>query len=129
MEPNRTVRVRSYRFAVEIIKLCMHLKRQNHYEIAAQLLRCGTIIGANIEETSAGHSRKDFFYKMSIVCKEARETNYRLRLVRDSEILSKEQSESFLKESEELIKMLINIVKTGNNADYSKLKTHNSKLK
>jgi len=80
--------------------------------MAGQLLRCGTSIGANIEEALAGQSKKDFLSKMSIASKEARETNYWLRLLRDSDILDERQSTSILEESEELIKLLTSIVKT-----------------
>jgi four helix bundle protein len=66
-----------------------------------------------VEEALAGHSRKDFLYKMAIASKEARETHYWLRLLRDSEILNAEQSESIISESEEIVKILTSIIKTG----------------
>jgi len=50
---------------------------------------------------------------MSIASKEARETNYWLRLIIDAEILDKQKCSSLLKISEELIKILTSIVKTG----------------
>ena len=107
------VKQKSYNFALQIIKLCARLKQQKHFEISSQLLRSGTSIGANVEEALAGRSRKDFFAKMSIASKEARETNYWLRLLRDGEILNKEHSQNLIDESEELIKILTSIVKTG----------------
>ena len=124
------VNQKSYDFALEIIKLCAILRNQKHFEISSQLLRSGTSIGANIEEALAGQSRKDFFTKMSIAQKEARETNYWLRLIVDAEILDKKKYSSLLKASEELIKMLTSIVKTGcdEKKDASK-KTKNSKLR
>jgi four helix bundle protein len=66
-----------------------------------------------VEEALAGHSRKDFLYKMAIASKEARETHYWLRLLRDSEILNAEQSESIISESEEIVKILTSLIKTG----------------
>ena len=124
------VNQKSYDFALEIIKLCAILRNQKHFEISSQLLRSGTSIGANIEEALAGQSRKDFFAKMSIASKEARETNYWLRLIIDAEILDKQKCSSLLKESEELIKILTSIVKTGYDCrkDMSK-ETKNSKLR
>ena len=113
MEKGSTVKEKSYGFAIRIIKLCIWLKEHRHYEISSQVLRSGTSIGANIEEASASHSRKDFLHKMSIASKEARETNYWLRLLRDSEILSDKQITELILDSEELIKMLTSIVKTG----------------
>jgi four helix bundle protein len=62
------------------------LKNDKHYELSSRLLRSGTSIGANVEEALAGQSRKDFFAKTSIASKEARETNYWLRLLKDTEI-------------------------------------------
>ncbi|MHC4551442.1 MAG: four helix bundle protein [Planctomycetota bacterium] len=113
MDKERTVREKSYRFALRIVKLYLWLKQENHFEISAQILKSGTSIGANIEEASASYSRKEFFHKMGIASKEARETNYWLRLLTDSQIITKKQSDSLVDESEELVKMLTSIVKTG----------------
>jgi four helix bundle protein len=107
------VKQRSYEFALRIVKLCMQLKNDRHYEISSQILRSGTSIGANIEEALAGHSRKDFFFKMAIASKEARETNYWLRLIRDAEMFDREHIERLISESNELVLMLTSIVKTG----------------
>jgi four helix bundle protein len=85
------IRDKSYTFALRIIKLCQWLRESKHYEMSSQLLRSGTSIGANVEEALAGHSRKDFLHKMTIASKEARETNYWLRLLKDSEILTNNQ--------------------------------------
>ena len=104
---------KSYEFALRVIKLCGKLKDERQFEIAGQLLRSGTSIGANIEEAIAGQSRKDFFAKMCIASKEARETNYWLRLLRDSEICNGKHMDSLIQNSEELIKILTAIVKTG----------------
>ncbi len=101
----------------------MWLKEKQHYELSGQLIRSGTSIGANVEEAAAGHSRKDFFYKMAIASKEARETHYWIRLLKECDILTDVQSPSLLNECEELIKMLTSIVKTGNST------TKNSQLK
>ena len=55
--------------------------------LSKQLLPSGTSIGANIEEAGAAQSKKDFAAKIAIAAKEARETHYWLRLVRDSNYL------------------------------------------
>ena len=107
------VKQKSYNFALQIMKLCTWLRQQRHPEIASQLLQAGTGIGANIEEALAGQSRKVFFDKMSIASREARETNYWLRLFKDAEILDKQNSQTLIDASEELIKILTSIVKTG----------------
>ena len=76
------------------------------------MLRSATSVGANVEEGIGGFSKQDFRYKMSVALKEARETNYWLRLIRDTELLKKETMESILQESVEIRKILTAIVKT-----------------
>jgi four helix bundle protein len=44
-------------------------------------LKCGTSVGANLEEASAGESKPDFISKVAISRKEAREARYWLRLM------------------------------------------------
>ena len=120
------VRQRSYDFALQIVKLCIQLRDSKHFEISGQLLRSGTSIGANVEEALAGQSRKDFFAKMSIASKEARESNYWLRLLKDSGISDTKEVQELLEKSDVLIKILTSIVKTGNEAPKT---TKNSKLR
>ncbi len=102
---------KSYKFALRIIKLHAHLSKDlKQFEISSQILRSGTSIGANIEEAIGGASKKDFINKLSISYKEARETKYWLRLLGDSEIISKELSESLQSDCEELLKLLYSII-------------------
>ena len=118
------VRQKSYDFALKIIKICMQLKEKQHFEIAQQLSRSGTSIGANVEEALAGQSRKDFFAKMSIASKEARESRYWLRLLKDSGISDTDEIQDLLEKSDVLIKILTSIVKTGHETQKA---TKNSK--
>ena len=106
------IRDKTYQFSLRIIKLFQELSKQNEFVISKQVLRSGTSIGANIEEASAAQSRKDFISKMSIASKEARETNYWLRLLRDSHFTKNINYSEIINESEELIKILTSIVKT-----------------
>jgi len=109
------VQEKSYTFALKIIALSKELNKQNHYVISHQLLKSGTSIGANIEEALAGQSRADFRSKMSIASKEARETSYWLRLLRDSGDIDKESASIYLEEIDQLIRLLTSIVKSTNN--------------
>lgn len=113
------IKHKSYDFALRVIELYQSLRREKHFEISAQLIRAATSIGANIEEALAGQSRKDFISKMSVASKEARETNYWLRLIRDSDLISGDNLELLIAESEELIKMLTSIVKTSSTKNKS----------
>ena len=104
---------RTFDFALRIVKLCQFLNKNYVMEnniLAKQLLRSGTSIGANVEEAQAGQSRSDFIHKMAIALKEARETNYWLRLLEASEILPKEKLAELIKESDEIKKILGSII-------------------
>jgi four helix bundle protein len=109
-KPN-IIKDKSFGFALKIIELARVLKKDNNYEIASQVLRSGTSIGANIEEAQAAQSKRDFVSKLSISSKEARETKYWLRLIKESKIVNKDVDE-LMKECDELINILTKIVKT-----------------
>jgi four helix bundle protein len=85
---------------------------KKEYVLSKQLLRAGTSVGANIEEAIGGQSEKDFFAKLTIAYKEARETHYWLRLLTDTKFITKEESESLLFDVEELLKIMGSIQKT-----------------
>lgn len=73
---------KSYDFAVRIVRMYQHLpSEKKEYILSKQVIRSGTSIGANIEEAIGGISKADFRAKMSIAYKEARETDYWLRLL------------------------------------------------
>jgi four helix bundle protein len=80
------IRNKSFQFSLKIIQLYKQLLNEKEYIISRQLLKSGTSIGANVEEALAGQSKKDFTAKMSISSKEARETKYWLRLLKESEL-------------------------------------------
>jgi four helix bundle protein len=106
------IRPRSYQFALRIIKLVRALpKDMATLTMARQLARSGTSIGANIEEAQGSHSRKEFAQKMNIARKEARECLYWLRLLRDSNTLPKARLEPLVSESDEIVRILVAIVK------------------
>ncbi len=71
---------KSLEFSFEILAICKILKQQNQWVIADQLLKSATSIGANIFESKAAESRKDFIHKLSIANKEAWETAYWLKI-------------------------------------------------
>jgi len=119
---------KSYAFALTIIQLARALREKREYELATQVLRSGTSIGANVEEALAGVSRPDFIAKMGIASKEARETRYWLRLIQDSKIIAGEDIAQLIKRADELLRMLIAIIKTSQSNRLSQLKTYNSKL-
>ncbi len=111
MNKDNIILTKSFDFALQIIELYTQMKAQKEYVLSKQVLRSGTSIGANIEEATAGISKRDFTHKMSISSKEARETKYWLRLIQHSKIVNVEVS-NLLIQVEELIRILTSIVKT-----------------
>lgn len=115
---------RSFQFALKIVSLVKILRFHNEYIFADQLLRSGTSIGANIAEAGAGQSKKDFAAKMAIASKEARETRYWLKLIRESRVINHDTEIKLnLIEIEEIIKILTKIVKTSQQNLNSQSKT------
>lgn len=104
---------RAFGFAVRIVRLCRELDGAPGVSrtLARQLLRSGTSIGANLEESRGGESRADYLSKVSIALKESRETHYWLRLLVAAEILSEKQLASLLDESNQITAILTTIVK------------------
>jgi len=113
-EPKRDLPERSFEFARRIVKLCQMLDQAPgvNRTLAHQLLRSGTSIGANVEEGQGSHSRADFVAKYAIACKEARETNYWLRLLVATEIVPDLKLKDLVDESNQLIAILTSIIKT-----------------
>lgn len=103
--------IKTFNFSKEIIKLYIHLKKDKVFELASQLFRSATSVGANVEEAQAAQSKKDFIHKMSIAAKEARETRYWLRLLDETELSNKEVKH-LLKDIEQIINIITKIVKT-----------------
>ena len=98
---------KSFEFSKLIILFCLNLKEQKHFEISSQLIRSGTSIGANIQESQRAESSADFRHKLKIALKEADETKYWLSLI-DAEIQVVDKKLFDL--NEELIKLLVAII-------------------
>jgi four helix bundle protein len=105
---NTVVQDKSFLFAQLIIRFCLNLKDQKHYELSGQLIRSGTSVGANIREAQRAESKKDFKHKLKIALKEADETKYWLELIH-SEIATVDKT--IIELNEELIKLLVSIIK------------------
>jgi four helix bundle protein len=113
------IRERSFCFAMRIVKLCQSLNAKPGVTriLANQLLRSGTSIGANIEEAYGSQSKADFIAKMSISCKEARETHYWLRLLIATDIIGEIKLAELTDESNQLVAILTSIVKNSRRAN------------
>ena len=127
------VQDKSFRFAVQLIGYIRRQQKDHvNLVLTRQLLRSGTSIGANVEEALGGQSSKDFVAKLAIAAKEARETGYWLRLIREIQPHDQQELADLLKECGELVKMLNSIILTTRSKllthENSELRTQNSKL-
>ena len=99
-------------FAVRIVRFYKYLcEEKKEYILSKQILRSGTSIGANVRESRNAQSRADFIRKLNIALKEADETNYWLRLLSASEYVSEGQVGLVLNECNEIISILVSIVR------------------
>ena len=104
---------KSEEFAVRIIRLSKFLiSEKREYIISKQIFRSGTSIGANVSESRNAQSKDDFISKLSIALKEADETSYWLRLLKRTEFISEDQFYSLNKDVQELISLLVSIIKS-----------------
>jgi len=111
------IKNKSFEFAIRIVNLYKYLKdEKNEFVLSKQILRCGTSIGANVNEAQQAQSKKDFLMKMNISLKECTETKYWIELLGATEYIKSEQKDSIMKDCIELEKLLTSIVKTTNNS-------------
>ena len=107
------IRDKSFAFALRVVKLAKFLEvEKRDFVLSKQVLRKGTALGAPVREAGHAESRADFVHKMNIALKESNETMYWLDLLRQGDYLDKQSYQSIAADSEELIKLLIAIVKT-----------------
>ena len=110
MKVDNLIQVKSYDFALRIVKLSIYLsEKKKEYVLSKQILKSGTSIGANVEEALGAQSKADFICKLAIAYKEARETHYWIRILRDSKFISEKQSSSILNDIEEILKIIAKI--------------------
>lgn len=104
---------RTFEFSLRIVRLCQHLDQAPGVSrlLSRQVFRSGTSIGANIEEGQSGQSRADFIAKYFISLKEARETHYWLRLLKESQIVQEEKIAPLLDECNQLVAILNTCIK------------------
>ncbi len=102
------IRIKSFQFACEIVRYCDFLKENKDFELASQLLKSGTSIGANTREAQRGVSIKDFKNKFGIALKEADETKYWLEIL---EATGRQVPKDIMDRCEELIRILVAIIK------------------
>ncbi len=104
------IKDKTYSFALKIVFLFKELQEKKEYVLSKQLLRSATSVGANTEEAVQAQSKADFIHKFSIAQKEAFETHYWIRLLRDSEYLNQGKATQLLSECEEIQRIITAII-------------------
>ena len=117
---NNLIASKSFDFAVRCINLYKYLNntaKVKEFVLSKQLLRSGTSIGANVEEAIGAHSKADFYAKITIAYKEARETHYWLRLLHRTGYINENEYTSIKNDIEEILKIIAKIqITTKNNS-------------
>lgn len=100
-------------FSIRVVNLCRFLNEEKHeYNMANQLFRSGTSIGANYSESQSAISKRDFISKVYISSKECSESLYWLELLFRTKYITEQQYNSINADCLELKKMLTSITKT-----------------
>lgn len=103
----------SLRFSAKVIKLQQYLiKQKKETIISKQIIRSATSIGANINEANYGSSKADFIAKMHIALKECAETEYWIRLLKESEYITEEIFDNLINDCLAIKKMLVSTLNT-----------------
>ena len=82
------VKLKSFDFALRIVKIYQYMTEKKEFILNKQLLRSGTSIGALIRESEHAESKVDFVHKLSIALKEANESQYWIELLYKSNYLA-----------------------------------------
>ncbi|MDY0279120.1 MAG: four helix bundle protein [Clostridia bacterium] len=102
---------RTFNFGVRCLKYLRTFPNTSEYSIIKyQLGKSSTSIGANYEKAQAGSSKADFKNKVRISLKEARESNYWLRVLKALQEKDDNELAFLIQESDEIKKILATIV-------------------
>ncbi len=112
----QTIPDRTFEFGVKVIRLSSKLPKNSlGFAISNQIIRSGTSVGANVEEAQNSSTKKEFTRTITIALKEARETYYWIRLIKESKIIISDDLETVANENLEIIKILTTSVKKAKN--------------
>jgi four helix bundle protein len=107
------IQQKTFHFAIRIVNLYKHLiTNKKEFVLSKQILRSGTSIGANVEESIGGRSDKEFLFKLEISYKETRETIYWLKLLKETDYIGINEFESINADADEICKILAKTIIT-----------------
>lgn len=100
----------TFEFGLSMLRYCDRLTTLHHYNIANQLSRSATSIGANVAEAQSSESTSDFVHKMKIAQKEAHETEYWLKMYKFAD--GYEYDDAYEQQLESIIRIIGKIIYT-----------------
>jgi four helix bundle protein len=104
---------RTKNYAKQVIGLCRQLPNNREGRlIGNQLFRSGTSVAANYRGACRGRSKAEFISRLAIVEEEADETRFWLELVKEMKISRETSIDLLMKESDEIISMIVSSIKT-----------------
>jgi four helix bundle protein len=104
---------RTKAFALRIIRLYTALPKSTEAQvIGKQVLRSGTSVGAHVREGKRSRSDAELVSKIEGGLQELEETVYWLELLVESGIIKTEQMAELMRESNELLAILVSSAKT-----------------
>lgn len=98
----------TFDFSLRIIEYSELLEAKRKFNMANQLFKSGTAIGANVREAQGAESKLDFIHKMKLAYKEAEETEYWLLLCKVSK--NYPSCEDLLKTIQSILKIIGKII-------------------
>ncbi len=107
----------TFEFSVLIIQYCEQLESLRKYDLARQLFKSGTSIGANAKEAQNAESKADFIHKFKIAAKEADETEYWLMLCAEFKHLP--ETETLFNKLDSINKIITKIIASSKNSKSS----------
>ena len=113
MHDKNPLLIKSFDFAVKVSSIAFELRsKYKEFDLSSQLTRSSTSIGANAEESIGAESVKDFYHKLAISYKEARESHYFIRLLSARNMIDETTSNELLRDADELMKIIGSIKST-----------------
>jgi four helix bundle protein len=108
-----TIKDRTRRFAINILRFCDKLPRNMaSYVMAKQLIRSATSVGANYRAALRARSKIEFIAKLGIVEEEADESIYWLELLIESCLIEEGKTNDLLKEANEITAIIVSSIRT-----------------
>jgi len=117
LDKARELQVRTKTFAVRIIRFYLTLPQSDVVRIIGrQLLRSGTSVAANYRAVCRSKSQSDFISKMGTVVEETDETLLWLELLIEAGLAKKDQTQTMVAETTELLKIFSKSLLTAKNS-------------